>query len=115
MRFQVVTLVTLCSLIGYSAGHETYDAEDIRELLAEQREELTVILKQQNETHQQQIIALQQQVEVLQLKDEILQQELEIQQQTNEELQATVYSLLKAVSLNYKIVVGCFFECMIYL
>jgi len=105
MRVSVVTLVTLCSLIGYSAGVGSYDAEGIRELLAEQREELTFILKQQNETHQQQIIALQQQntvllqqVETLQLKDKAVLQELEIQQKTNEELQATVYSLLKAVS-----------------
>jgi len=101
MRVPVVTLVTLCSLIGYSAGVASYDVESVRELLAElrekQREELTVALEQQNETHQQQI-------EVLQLKDkallqelELQQQELEIQQKANEELQATVYSLLKTV------------------
>jgi len=81
MRVSVVTLVTLCSLIGYSAGVGSYDVEGVRDLLAEQREELkeelTVILK---------------------LEVEALQQELEIQQKTNEELQATVYSLLKAVS-----------------
>jgi len=84
MHVLLVTLVTLCSLIGYSAGVGSYDAEGVRELLAELREELTVTLKQQNETHQQQM--------------KVVQQELKIQQKTNEELQATVYSLLKAVS-----------------
>jgi len=105
MRVSVVTLVTLCSLIGYSAGVGSYDVESVRELLAELREELkeelkkelTVILKQQNETHQQEITALRQQVEALQLKDKAVHQQLELQQKANEELQATVYSLLKAV------------------
>jgi len=114
MLVPVGTLVVLCSLIEYSAGVGSYDAEGVKELLAELREELkeelreelTVILKQQNETHQQQIIALQQQntvlrqqVETLQLKDKAVLQELELQQKTNEELQATVYSLLKAVRI----------------
>jgi len=103
MHVPVVTLVTLCSLIGYSAGVGSYDVEGVGELLAEQREELkeelTVILKQQNETHQQEITALRQQVEALQLKDKAVLQELEIQQKINEELQATVYSLLKAVRI----------------
>jgi len=88
MRVPVVTLVTLFSLIGYSAGVGSYDAESVRELLAEQQENLEFILRQQNKTHQQQIIALQQQsvvlqqqVEALQLKDKSLLQELELQQQ----------------------------------
>jgi len=34
MRVPVVTLVTLCSLIEYSAGVGSYDVEGVRELLA---------------------------------------------------------------------------------
>jgi len=88
MRIPVVTLVTLFYLIGYSASVGSYDAEGVRELLAKQREELkeelTVILKQE--------------VETLHLRDKALVQELELQKKANVELQATVYSLLKAVS-----------------
>jgi len=98
MGVSVVTLVTLCSLIGYSAGVGSYDAEGVRELLAELKEglkeEMTVILKQQNETHQQQMKAVQHDLE-------IQQQKAELQQKTIVELQTTVYSLLKAVGLNY--------------
>jgi len=94
----IVTLVTLCSLIGYSAGVGSYDVEGVKELLAELKEglkeELMVILKQQNKTHQQQLKVVQQELE-------IQQQKAELQQKTIVELQATVYSLLKAVSLKY--------------
>jgi len=80
----VITLVTLCSLIRYSTGIGSYDVEGVRELLAEQREELEGIIEQQNEAHQQQF--------------KLQQEETEIQQKTIVELQATVHSLLKAVS-----------------